>query len=562
MTIMKHKFKLRSGAIFVGIFCLICLELLIRLIFSLTAVPLSPKKYYFSLPDEPIFVDKSRAEGKFQITNPHWIGLFNYQEFPVEKATKTVRIFCLGGSSTYGYPFGASLAWPRWLKKYLQTVYPDKQWEVINAGADCYGSFRVLQLFAEILDYEPDLIIIFSGNNEFLEPHVFRKMNPWSKMVAGLQQQLEKLILYRCLVVLNHEIRSLVVQSHSHSFSRTVTPDPSDSSDMYTVRLSHSLSGPEILRTVINRAQLKSSIAQQDRELTYALYRQNIEAMASLANHSKVHCLLLTVPTNIAEWVPNVSWAPVEKNYERAQDRADKYFRAWESCKADRNEEALAEMKSIWTDEPEDPMACFIIGLILRKMGQYEHARIYFQAARDKDRLPLRAPGALNEILKEVATKHGTGFLDLEEIFSNQSPHGICGFNLFWDNCHPTRKGQQLIAQSIMKWLRQHNVFTHKKTSTAAATDNLEEVTLAEPPALDSPWTADMIAQMGYLLECLNRFYLAEKHYRYALVMDDQNQVARSGLPRVTLIQNSGYAVQFDPYHQLREAIDLEICPD
>jgi len=94
---------------------------------------------------------------------------FNAQSFPDKKAPGTYRVFTLGGSTTYGRPFEDPTSFSGWLRTYLRAVAPDKNWEVINCGAVSYASYRVAKVMEELLEHEPDLFIVYSGNNEFLE---------------------------------------------------------------------------------------------------------------------------------------------------------------------------------------------------------------------------------------------------------------------------------------------------------------------------------------------------------------------------------------------------------
>lgn len=55
----------------------------------------------------PQFVEATAADGSAILkTANNKRGLFNYQEFPGEKGKNTYRIFCMGGSTTYGRPYG------------------------------------------------------------------------------------------------------------------------------------------------------------------------------------------------------------------------------------------------------------------------------------------------------------------------------------------------------------------------------------------------------------------------------------------------------------------------
>ena len=89
---------------------------------------------------------------------------FNYQQFSDEKRPEDLRIFVLGGSSAYGFPWGASQAFPSALERALQHSLADKNVQAINAAGMSYGSLRIRLLSYELLDYNPDLFVIPSGS--------------------------------------------------------------------------------------------------------------------------------------------------------------------------------------------------------------------------------------------------------------------------------------------------------------------------------------------------------------------------------------------------------------
>ncbi len=100
------------------------------------------------------------------------------------------RIVCLGGSATYGRPFFDHTSFAGWLRAFLPKADPSRKWEVINAGAISYASYRVKGLMAELARFEPDLFIVYMGHNEFLErrtmPRAFSKHLSLLRNAAGL----------------------------------------------------------------------------------------------------------------------------------------------------------------------------------------------------------------------------------------------------------------------------------------------------------------------------------------------------------------------------------------
>ena len=89
------------------------------------------------------------------------------QKFSSEKPAGTIRIFCLGGSTTAGFPYEMTAPFPKQLALLLKTDYPHQNFEVINMGLSAINSFTVVDWIPEILKQDPDLILLYMGHNEF-----------------------------------------------------------------------------------------------------------------------------------------------------------------------------------------------------------------------------------------------------------------------------------------------------------------------------------------------------------------------------------------------------------
>jgi hypothetical protein len=80
---------------------------------------------------------------------------FNRQAFEAEKPAGGYRIFTLGGSSAYGFPWGAEYAFTAILGDLLASAHPDRSVEAINASGISYGMHRLRILAREILEHDP-----------------------------------------------------------------------------------------------------------------------------------------------------------------------------------------------------------------------------------------------------------------------------------------------------------------------------------------------------------------------------------------------------------------------
>ncbi len=83
------------------------------------------------------------------------------------KSPGTIRVVLVGESAMKGFPQPRHLAASAFFREMLKDVWPDRNIEVINLGTTAVASFPVLGIMTEALDYEPDLVIVSTGHNEF-----------------------------------------------------------------------------------------------------------------------------------------------------------------------------------------------------------------------------------------------------------------------------------------------------------------------------------------------------------------------------------------------------------
>ena len=93
---------------------------------------------------------------------------FRSDEIAREKPAGTIRIACLGGSTTFCAEASSNLAtWPQRLGELLRERYPEQKIEVINAaipGCSLAGSLENLR--RRVLPLEPDIVIVYHAHND------------------------------------------------------------------------------------------------------------------------------------------------------------------------------------------------------------------------------------------------------------------------------------------------------------------------------------------------------------------------------------------------------------
>jgi lysophospholipase L1-like esterase len=91
----------------------------------------------------------------------------NREPFQKVKAPGTLRIFVLGESTTIGYPYFHNGSFHRWLQYRLMRDFPDKKLEIVNIALTAVNSYTVLGFAREVVHYEPDAVLIYTGHNEY-----------------------------------------------------------------------------------------------------------------------------------------------------------------------------------------------------------------------------------------------------------------------------------------------------------------------------------------------------------------------------------------------------------
>jgi lysophospholipase L1-like esterase len=127
----------------------------------------NPQSLFFEEKDIDFIQVNSDVGQKYFDRNKVSVPNMYPQKFSAIKSENIFRIFCLGGSTTAGFPYEMNVPFPQQLKFILEENYPGKKIEMINLGLSAINSFTVLDWIPQTLNYDPDLIIIYMGHNEY-----------------------------------------------------------------------------------------------------------------------------------------------------------------------------------------------------------------------------------------------------------------------------------------------------------------------------------------------------------------------------------------------------------
>ncbi len=381
----------------------------------------------------PLFVEETRPDGsRLRVTARNKIRFFNPQEFPARKGAGTYRVFCIGESTTYGHPYDDRTSYCRWLREFLPAADPSRRWEVINAGGISYASYRVALLMEELIQYQPDLFIVYVGHNEFLERRTYSGFLEMPAAVRGLDSLLSRTRTYTAM--------RRVVRGRPGGPAAPGSP------------VAGSASLPAEVEAVLDRTVGPADYTRDDalKEQVLAHYRFNVARMVDIAHSAGSRVILVTPASNLRDCEPFKS--------EHRADLGGVDRRRWEDL-LDSAEKARTENRQADALRLADEAAAiddrhahlhYLRGRLLDAMGRHAESKAAFVRARDEDICPLRALSPVRQILLDVAGERKVPCVDFIALVEGKSPQGIPGDDLFLDHVHPTVEGHRLLALSLL----------------------------------------------------------------------------------------------------------------
>jgi len=415
----------------------------------------------------PLFVKHIQPNGdEIFSTAPNKMEWFNMQSFPAKKAENVTRIFCIGGSTTYGRPYDDQTSFCGWLRRFLPAVDSTRRWEVINAGGISYASYRAARLMEELTDYEPDLFIIYSGHNEFLESRTYNKLLKVPKFIRSIGVQAARTRIYSLL---------------SDLFNKREAVLPTE----VTALLDHSVGPEDYYRD------------DEKRDAILDDYQTSLFRMAHISERTGAKLIFVSPASNIGDFSPFKS-EPIDNL--SAFDISHVETLKLEVTKAlEEGNQVLAEAiaRQGLIIDGRDPELLYLHAQALRDLDRIDEAQSAFIQSRDEDVCPLRALTPIREIVADVARTKNTGFVDFVGIINERSPNGIPGSEFFLDHVHPTIEGNRLLALGIVQEMLQEGIVSQKETWNE---DSIAEISNELNESLDEKTHAIALRNLSKVL--------------------------------------------------------------
>jgi len=370
---------------------------------------------------------KARYFSRFQF-NPN----SSQDYFLVPKPVGTFRIFCLGGSTTVGFPYGYIGSFSTFLRDRLKALFPEKSIEIINLGMTATNSFTVLDMARELVDYQPDMFIVYDGHNEF-----YGALGIASNESLGSTRLLTMLSLK-----LIHFKSFLLLRDAIGTITGVFTGSPTD----------------DLGGTMMERLARGQLVPYNSTTYTKGLeiFKENLSDLKSICNAHSIPLMLGSQVSNLRTQPPFVSDVSLLDTPEKRLALNSSLNRGLAHQLNGDFDSAITAFKHALVNDSLHAEARYQLAHTLDTLGFKNSARREYVKARDYDNLRFRASTDFNEAIRNAAEGEKVVFVDAEATFAASSPDSIAGNELILEHLHPTVRGYSLIAKAFAEALRDH----------------------------------------------------------------------------------------------------------
>lgn len=419
----RRYFLFRAAAILVGLFPLLLFELSLHVIgWQEPGGVVDPYVGFTEI--RPLF-ERNEQSGRFEIA-PSRQPLFCPASFLIDKPDNGVRIFCIGGSTVQGRPFEPATSFTQWLQLSLETAAPSTHWEVVNCGGVSYASYRLAPIVEEVMAYQPDLIVLYTGQNEFLEDRTYQSIKSTPQWLIRTHERLSTFKTYAFL-------RSCVVNSPAEETTNSQLPTEVEA-----------------------RLDFQGGLAKYQRNNPWQQsviqhFEHNLHRIVKAARQVRVPIVICNPVSNLKDAAPFKS-----QNGELTAEQQSQFDQLWQSAMefpANNAQEEFDVLSELANLDPIHADVQFRLGQAHIRRGNTEQALLHLIRAKDEDVCPLRILSPMYDVIDSVCTQHDVPLLDVKKMFEDRAGDGIPGRESLIDHVHPTIHGHQLVADLLLDWM-------------------------------------------------------------------------------------------------------------
>jgi tetratricopeptide (TPR) repeat protein len=312
--------------------------------------------------------------------------------FLKKKPENTFRIFVMGSSVVYGFPYDRNLMFSRILHKQLEDAWPDTEFEVVNTSITAINSFTLRDFAGQIMKYDPDAILIYEGHNEFYGAFGIGSNETMSRNSRLVRAHLSML------------------DSRFYQLLRNTITN--------VARKLASGRGERSQGTLMKRIVANADILYQSREynITMKRFEQNMGAILRKAKKN-------STPVFFSDLVSNV--------------------------------QGMRPFNSIATNSLEGADDVFARARAAEKDQDYNKALELYYKAKDLDCLRFRASEDANTVVRNLTREYDAYLVPMLSHFQENSANRFIGNNYMTEHVHPNIDGAFLMAEAFFNTIKE-----------------------------------------------------------------------------------------------------------
>ncbi|MEN8165159.1 MAG: hypothetical protein ABFS37_13595, partial [Acidobacteriota bacterium] len=341
-----------------------------------------------------------------------------------EKPEGVTRVFVLGGSAAQGDP-DPSFSMARFLEVLLPEAWPGTRFEVVNAAMTAIDSTVVRRVASDVLELEPDLLVLYAGNNEIVGPFGPTAGGRGRRTVSAVRRGLLRFRLGQTVARFGDDL----------ALRRGTMEEWQGLENFLGLELA---SSDEVLAQVRTR------------------FSGNMRAIVDMAENSGVPVVLCTVGVNLADSPPFGSGGGSGLTEAERHAQAKLIDEAMRAAVKGESDNALAALGDAGQIGGASADIEFLRGKVLLGAGRQNEALKAFTLSRDLDRLRFRADSSINRIIREAADTAGSSSVmlaDVERAMRVAASDGVPGRKFFYEHVHLTFEGTSVVAREIIRTL-------------------------------------------------------------------------------------------------------------
>ena len=387
---------------------------------------------FIEYPDDTNFLVLNPDASRKYFSNQENATTGNVELFRKKKEENTLRIFVLGESTTIGYPYFHNGSFHRWLLYRLTHEYPDKHFEIINLSLTAVNSYTVAGFAKEVVNYEPDAILIYTGHNEY-----------YGALGVGSTDRLggNATLLHGMLWLRQFRLTQLLSNTVD-AIARVFGKHP------------------------VNAGKMRMEAMVADQQIPYGSklfykgidqFRSNMEEVLSLFAKRQIPVFFSNLVSNEKDLRPFIS---ISVDSVRFPGFVRNYALGVTALRRNDTMTAYNAFKMADSSYNAYALCNYYLGRLAYGHGDSGQAKNYFSKAKELDALRFRAPDTINAIIGQLCRKYkNTHLVDTRAAFEAGLPDGIIGDELLLEHVHPNLAGYALLSDVFYTTMKGEGLF-------------------------------------------------------------------------------------------------------